>query len=102
MIRRPPRSTLFPYTTLFRSGLKLDLSIANQDLGKQISDVEDFVSKKVDAIILSPVDSRGVKAAVLKAAAARIPVITVDIAASGVERSEERRVRKECRSRWSP
>src|SRR3712207_986802 len=24
MIRRPPRSTLFPYTTLFRSGLGLD------------------------------------------------------------------------------
>src|SRR3989304_7699926 len=23
MIRRPPRSTLFPYTTLFRSGLKI-------------------------------------------------------------------------------
>src|SRR5438034_1924733 len=23
MIRRPPRSTLFPYTTLFRSGAKL-------------------------------------------------------------------------------
>src|SRR2546423_15495807 len=31
MIRRPPRSTLFPYTTLFRSGisrLDLDLSVA--------------------------------------------------------------------------
>src|SRR3712207_8342713 len=27
MIRRPPRSTLFPYTTLFRSGLRvLDVS----------------------------------------------------------------------------
>src|SRR3712207_6999042 len=25
MIRRPPRSTLFPYTTLFRSGLDLGL-----------------------------------------------------------------------------
>src|SRR5256885_17056665 len=25
MIRRPPRSTLFPYTTLFRSGLLLAL-----------------------------------------------------------------------------
>src|SRR2546430_10466809 len=25
MIRRPPRSTLFPYTTLFRSGLSQDL-----------------------------------------------------------------------------
>src|SRR5256885_12819696 len=24
MIRRPPRSTLFPYTTLFRSGLEAD------------------------------------------------------------------------------
>src|SRR2546430_12577051 len=26
MIRRPPRSTLFPYTTLFRSGLQLAFS----------------------------------------------------------------------------
>src|SRR3712207_946213 len=25
MIRRPPRSTLFPYTTLFRSALALDM-----------------------------------------------------------------------------
>src|SRR5688572_6034181 len=25
MIRRPPRSTLFPYTTLFRSGFRVDL-----------------------------------------------------------------------------
>src|SRR3712207_8951998 len=24
MIRRPPRSTLFPYTTLFRSGMRRD------------------------------------------------------------------------------
>src|SRR2546427_2636316 len=27
MIRRPPRSTLFPYTTLFRSGTGEDLSL---------------------------------------------------------------------------
>src|SRR3712207_9263516 len=26
MIRRPPRSTLFPYTTLFRSDIKVDIS----------------------------------------------------------------------------
>src|SRR2546429_2026517 len=26
MIRRPPRSTLFPYTTLFRSGVRYRLS----------------------------------------------------------------------------
>src|SRR5690242_20768109 len=28
MIRRPPRSTLFPYTTLFRSGLRLPRAVA--------------------------------------------------------------------------
>src|SRR5256885_8852166 len=27
MIRRPPRSTLFPYTTLFRSGFFTDTSV---------------------------------------------------------------------------
>src|SRR3712207_8353492 len=32
MIRRPPRSTLFPYTTLFRSGLRLlGLRAAGED-----------------------------------------------------------------------
>src|ERR1041385_9500165 len=29
MIRRPPRSTLFPYTTLFRSGLATSLHAVN-------------------------------------------------------------------------
>src|SRR5438093_4564291 len=28
MIRRPPRSTLFPYTTLFRSVLHLELAVS--------------------------------------------------------------------------
>src|SRR2546430_7706702 len=39
MIRRPPRSTLFPYTTLFRSGFSanLDLSSLNGANGFQIS-----------------------------------------------------------------
>src|SRR5438309_6412853 len=31
MIRRPPRSTLFPYTTLFRSGRGLDEQIGGAD-----------------------------------------------------------------------
>src|SRR3712207_8015091 len=31
MIRRPPRSTLFPYTTLFRS--KLDVAFRGRDAG---------------------------------------------------------------------
>src|SRR3712207_5188840 len=31
MIRRPPRSTLFPYTTLFRSGLEVLLAAKELD-----------------------------------------------------------------------
>src|SRR3712207_7023173 len=40
MIRRPPRSTLFPYTTLFRSG-QLDLKLALRRRGVPGEDVED-------------------------------------------------------------
>src|SRR5437660_10943525 len=32
MIRRPPRSTLFPYTTLFRSGIKSNISTNRNNL----------------------------------------------------------------------
>src|SRR5689334_24387835 len=32
MIRRPPRSTLFPYTTLFRSALEEQVDLALQGL----------------------------------------------------------------------
>ena len=33
MIRRPPRSTLFPYTTLFRSGITIYLSVPEEGEG---------------------------------------------------------------------
>src|SRR3989475_10798135 len=40
MIRRPPRSTLFPYTTLFRSvvaaGELVDRALASADLGATV------------------------------------------------------------------
>src|SRR4051794_41583916 len=43
MIRRPPRSTLFPYTTLFRSGVarpveKEDARVLLDRLGKAVDD----------------------------------------------------------------
>src|SRR2546429_1824888 len=34
MIRRPPRSTLFPYTTLFRSHSRLDPDCTSTDYGR--------------------------------------------------------------------
>src|SRR5690606_41777568 len=35
LLRRPPRSTLFPYTTLFRSGLSIRRGVV---LGQQVAD----------------------------------------------------------------
>ncbi len=59
--------------------LSLEIAIANQDLNKQLADVEDFIVKGVDVLIISPVDSQGAVAALAKAQAAGIKVITVDV-----------------------
>src|SRR2546426_8081842 len=37
MIRRPPRSTLFPYTTLFRSD-RLEVDHADQRVGRRLDE----------------------------------------------------------------
>lgn len=65
--------------------VELDIAVADQDLNRQISAIEDFINKGVDAIIITPVDSDGVKGAIMKAKDANIPVVTVDIKANGVE-----------------
>ncbi|WP_342433422.1 substrate-binding domain-containing protein [Neobacillus sp. FSL H8-0543] len=65
--------------------VNVEVAIADQDLNRQISSIEDFINKGVDAIIMVPVDSDGVKGAVLKAKDAGIPVVTVDISANDVE-----------------
>src|SRR5256885_17227478 len=78
MIRRPPRSTLFPYTTLFRSARTYQsgaVRCPGIDQGMEIQ-----------------WRKRGAGAAGL------LPRLTT----SSAPRSEERRVGKECRSRWSP
>jgi len=64
-----------------KSGYKLVVTSAEFDLGKQAAQIEDFVARKVDAIVVCPVDSRGVGPAIRKANAAGIPVFTADIAA---------------------
>src|SRR3712207_8142589 len=38
MIRRPPRSTLFPYTTLFRSWFEAKLKEVNEEMQKQFKE----------------------------------------------------------------
>src|SRR5271155_1415902 len=53
---------------------------ANRDNAKQQSQVEDFISQKVDAIVLTPYDSQAIGSAIVEANQANIPVFTADIA----------------------
>ncbi|PIU45432.1 MAG: sugar ABC transporter substrate-binding protein [Ignavibacteriales bacterium CG07_land_8_20_14_0_80_59_12] len=59
----------------------LIITSADFDLGKQTAQIEDFVARKVDAILVCPVDSKGVGTGIRKANKAGIPVFTADIAA---------------------
>src|SRR5438067_5055531 len=46
MIRRPPRSTLFPYTTLFRSGFLAGITCANDHHFAVAERAEYFLDRK--------------------------------------------------------
>jgi ribose transport system substrate-binding protein len=61
-------------------GYKLIVVDANRDNAKQQSQVEDFISNKVDAIVLTPYDSTAIGSAIVEANKASIPVFTADIA----------------------
>jgi ribose transport system substrate-binding protein len=65
-------------------GYKLIFVDANRDSAKQQAQVEDFISKGVDAMVLTPYDSQAIGSAIVEANNAKIPVFTADIAnASG-------------------
>lgn len=63
--------------------LQMDILSADKDMGKQVNQIQDFIAKKVDAIVVCPVDSSSVVAAVTQANNANIPVFTADIASKG-------------------
>src|SRR2546422_11502799 len=103
MIRRPPRSTLFPYTTLFRSGggqaesHELYREDAGEGEGTEHKDhdrggTRDGRSRGGQSLHRGVVVAAGLVEHLLHAGQQEHLVI----------RSEERRVGKECRSRWSP
>src|SRR3989441_11336373 len=111
MIRRPPRSTLFPYTTLFRSrGAGAGRDAGAGDLGAR--------RQRAGAALRGPGGSGAVRGAATRAGrrfqwldgqerGRRAVVRTAEAVVAGLllighPRSEERRVGKECRSRWSP
>src|SRR2546422_11616522 len=160
MIRRPPRSTLFPYTTLFRSRVETavpgcDHGEADVRIGLCIPMAGEVLERGEHTVLVQAPhvlrDQAGHRAWVLAEGAGidnRVRGVVVDVgirgeidvdadgpalhgcgradrvgvtgiaggadrhdvreggraddAHAGAPRSEERRVGKECRSRWSP
>ena len=64
-------------------GADVFVESAEYDLAKQTSQIENFITKKVDVILLNAVDTKGIAAAVQQAKDAGIPVIAVDTNAEG-------------------
>ena len=64
-------------------GIDLHVVAGEWDLARQTSQVENFNTQGMNAIVVAPVDSRGIVSAVEEANHAGIPVFTADIAAAG-------------------
>lgn len=64
-------------------GYQLIIQDAAGDGNKQLNQVQDFITQKVDAIVICPTNSAGSKSMVELADAAGIPVFTMDVASDG-------------------
>ena len=71
-------SGIWEYQAKSAPDVKLEVVFADDDAAKQLSQVETFVSKGVDAIVLNPVDKVQSAAAVDFAHEKGIPVVTVN------------------------
>src|SRR2546426_10582198 len=126
MIRRPPRSTLFPYTTLFRSlsqphaadgrehaadravcdlegpdeGTFVDLQqAARRDALRRADHARSCRPSRAGPDALRQVEEHLGQSVATPAKGAEA---SYHLPCAPLQRSEERRVGKECRSRWSP
>src|SRR5256885_16798788 len=117
MIRRPPRSTLFPYTTLFRSEQPASGLPALQDSDAHVTQalngllgrdkagsflqMDGFVRRAVATVDNLTRSQAPARLWPVHPAPQRFTVEGSAEAGEAQARSEERRVGKECRSRWS-
>jgi len=67
------------------SGIKTIIGNGDQDPSKQISQIENYISQKVDAIAIAPTDDKALKDAVKQAQDAGIPVIATNQNIEGVD-----------------
>src|SRR5256885_17049351 len=88
MIRRPPRSTLFPYTTLYET--------------VKYFGNEGFEARRYDENLEALRRVRLKSQTTLSMLNCGQQLIIATALVAILWRSEERRVGKECRSRWSP
>src|SRR3712207_9564325 len=99
MKRRPPRSTLFPYTTLFRSRAQRDAKAPRERFHVSADE------PRLKIVFVGHVDhgkSTLIGRILHDTGAVPEGKIAAIQQACAEERSEERRVGLECRSRWSP
>ncbi len=68
-----------------KAGVSLTVVDAGDDVTKQVSDIEDLISKDISVLIVNPVDSDAVTGAVQAAVAKGVKVISVDRAVNGVD-----------------
>jgi ribose transport system substrate-binding protein len=64
-----------------KAGLTLKVQSAEFDTATQTAQIENFITQKVAAIIVCPVDSQAIGGAIVRANEAHIPVFTADIRA---------------------
>jgi ribose transport system substrate-binding protein len=64
-------------------GVDLHIVAGEWDLARQTAQVQSFLTRNMDAIVIAPVNSSGIVSAVEEARAAGVPVFTADIAADG-------------------
>src|SRR3712207_9341010 len=103
MIRRPPRSTLFPYTTLFRSKSSLDqLQLGRKGFAFIVNDKHEFVYHPKNTVYSSAKEMAAMKPYLAVTDGYTKPKDyfvyqrVIPDSQWTLVRSEERRVGKEC------
>src|SRR3712207_9570379 len=102
MIRRPPRSTLFPYTTLFRSQQKLTQYTRYLTIALAVLQSTGIIALARSGQLFPNCPDTIIPDNSVWTTIVLVVALTAGTALIMWLRSEERRVGQEGRSRWSP